>query len=463
VAVKTLRSANELLDLEVLPHATKEALKSHVRRGVHVLHLLGHGDVETQKAQLGLFHLSHSESPTSDILTATELQGWIREAEIKPRLVVLAACHTGNPGPFGILGVATALLDVGVEAVVSMQTVLYTDQARDFTQAFYQALVDSYWVDDAVRAGRKALEAYQGPADAGTLIFSRSAGKKQSTRAVGRLHPVDFGTVVEDREARNVLYVPPWSVPALFLQAEGWLGLELPASPYTWSADGREMIYVGDGRLRFYMDKYPVTRGEYRKFAERTRRPIPKWKDVDWQALANSLGKYFDITDAIRDAWERHLPATRITIQDAQAYAAWAGKHLPTPEEWQQAALSGCSDQNVRYPWGNNLRDRVCNTHEARSHQLWSVVLSGEHFETCSAAGVCDIVGNASEWAQDEDGRTYVCGGSFKDYGEKCAVQALRLIKDRNLLGDSIGFRCAATLTEWMNVQEGPSRPKKED
>ena len=180
---------------------------------------------------------------------------------------------------------------------------------------------------------------------------------------------------------------------------------------------------------------------------------------MDHQALENLLTKYFNITDAIKKSWDPNLPATHITVEDALAYTVWAGKHLPTPEEWQQAALSGCSDKSMLYPWGNNLTERVCNTREGRYHQLWPVILSGERFDSCSAAGVCDVVGNASEWTQGEDGQTYVCGGSFKDYGEKCTVQTRRLISNLYLSGDGIGFRCAATLTEWMEAEKGKSEP----
>ena len=443
---QTVQSAIELVTLEVLPHATAGKLKSRVKQGLHVIHLLGHGDIETQ----GIFYLEEAEAPTSDILTGREFKDCIEEAAIKPKLVVLVACHSGNPSFYGILGLVTRLLDAGVETVVSMQTALYTDEARDFSQAFYHALVESYSVDDAVRAGRRALQAYQSPADAGKFIRSGSAGERETQEPVGRWRPVSFTTLVDGVEIQNSLSLPAWSVPTLFLQGEGWLGPELPASPYAWPADHKEMIYVEEGR--FYMDKYPVTREQYRSFASDTGRPIPRWKKVDEQALRNLLDRYFHVTEAIGESWEPNLPATNVTTEDALAYAAWAGKHLPTPAEWQQAALSGCSDKRMLYPWGNDLAERVCNTREGRSHQLWPVILSGERFDTCSAAGVCDVVGNASEWTPGEDGQTYVCGGSFKDYGEKCTVQTCRLITNPHLSGDSIGFRCAANLIEWKDA-----------
>jgi formylglycine-generating enzyme required for sulfatase activity len=94
----------------------------------------------------------------------------------------------------------------------------------------------------------------------------------------------------------------------------------------------------------------------------------------------------------------------------------------------------------------------VSNTREARTHQLWPVILSGEYFKSGNEAGVCDIVGNASEWTQDKGGQTYICGGSFKDWPKQCSVKTLRSIMDQYFSSESLGFRCAASLTEWMNV-----------
>ena len=397
----------------------------------------------------GLFFLEEGETATSDILTAREFRDWIKELAVKPKLIVLTACHTGNPGVYGILGLATRLLDAGVEAVVSMQTALYTDEARDFTQAFYQALVTSFCVDDAVSAGRQALRKYQSATDVNKLIHSSLEHTVETDLALSRWRPVSFTTLMNSKEIHNTLSLPAWSVPTLFLQGEGWLGLELPKSPFCWPVDNKAMIYVEEGR--FYVDKFPVTREEYRKFATETNRPIPVWERVGESLLEGLFGRYFELTDAIKKSWEPNLPATGVTLEDAKAYAAWARKHLPTPNEWQEAALSGCSDKTTYYPWGNTLTERVCNTREARFNQLWPVTLS-EQFGNCSKTNVCDIVGNASEWTQDENRQVYLCGGSFKDWGEKCTVKTRRLITTSNLAGDSIGFRCAASLTEWRNI-----------
>ncbi len=83
----------------------------------------------------------------------------------------------------------------------------------------------------------------------------------------------------------------------------------------------------------FYMDKTPVSNLEYKQFCEAAKHPTPThWKDGQFHENAADL------------------PVVNISIEDAQAYAQWTGKELPTEVEWEKACrgAKGCL-----YSWGD--------------------------------------------------------------------------------------------------------------
>ena len=89
----------------------------------------------------------------------------------------------------------------------------------------------------------------------------------------------------------------------------------------------------------FYIDKFPVTNAEFKKFVDASHyHPkddlnfLKDWKD----------GTY-------PEGWD-NKPVTWVSIEDAREYAKWTGKRLPHEWEWQYAAQG---NDNRLYPWGN--------------------------------------------------------------------------------------------------------------
>ena len=150
---------------------------------------------------------------------------------------------------------------------------------------------------------------------------------------------------------------------------------------------------------RFAMDLTPVTNAQFAAFlqAAKYRPKHPENFLKHWTHHAPPAGR------------EDH-PAVYVDLEDARAYARWAGKRLPTEEEWQYAAQGPAA---LKYPWGNDLSAGRCNGGETGGTTPARQFPNGR-----SPFGVYDLCGNVWEWTESErtDGRTRFCllkGGSF--------------------------------------------------
>lgn len=129
----------------------------------------------------------------------------------------------------------------------------------------------------------------------------------------------------------------------------------------------------------FYIDLYETTCEEYDKFIRATgHAPPASWKK----------GKYPE--GAARQ------PVTGVDWDDANAYAAWSGKRLPTEEEWEFAARG--SDGRL-YPWGNEWKSEAAN---ADTSSQGGMVEIGKQAAGKAAYGSFDMAGNAWEWTASD-------------------------------------------------------------
>lgn len=153
---------------------------------------------------------------------------------------------------------------------------------------------------------------------------------------------------------------------------------------YVFEVDGSVMVGIPahENGPAFLIDKFEVTNSQYRRFCESTGRVYPK--------------------DPANPAWRHYYflprpnhPVDRVNWFDANEYALWTGKSLPTAAEWRRAATHGGTPLWQDAPPGA----LVANTLEGRRG---GPEKTGMFPADESPSGVRDLAGNIDEWVLDE-------------------------------------------------------------
>jgi formylglycine-generating enzyme required for sulfatase activity len=152
----------------------------------------------------------------------------------------------------------------------------------------------------------------------------------------------------------------------------------------------------------FFIDKYPVTNADFKKFLDATH-----YAPRD----AHNFLKHW--TNGTFAAGAGNKPVVWVSIEDARAYAKWAGKRLPHEWEWQYAAQG--SDGRL-YPWGNEWKSDVVPA-PVKGRALGEPADVNAHAAGASPFGVMDMTGNVWQWTdeyEDEHTRAAILrGGSY--------------------------------------------------
>lgn len=145
----------------------------------------------------------------------------------------------------------------------------------------------------------------------------------------------------------------------------------------------------------YLIDKYPVTNAEYKKFIESggyVKREY--WSDSGWEYISQTKPHENSGLDSIVNG-EPDCPVVNVSWYEAEAFAQWTGKRLPTEAEWEKAARG--SDGRM-YPWGNEFDKEMLNSAEARVERPTSVT---KYPNGKSVHGCFDMAGNVWEWTAD--------------------------------------------------------------
>jgi gamma-glutamyl hercynylcysteine S-oxide synthase len=210
---------------------------------------------------------------------------------------------------------------------------------------------------------------------------------------------------------------------------------------YPWENSARRFHNHPMQISSFWIDKYPVTNAQFKKFLDATHyHPKDDLNFLrDW-----SNGSY-------PTGWD-NKPVTWISLEDARAYASWAGKRLPHEWEWQYAAQG---TDGRTYPWGSEWNPGAVPVPD-KSRTMRGPDAVDAHPKGASPFGVMDLVGNVWQWTEEfQDDHTVggiLRGGSY--YQPQGSIwyfpQAYKLNQHGKLLmmspsmdrSGALGFRC---------------------
>ncbi|MBI2424749.1 MAG: SUMF1/EgtB/PvdO family nonheme iron enzyme [Candidatus Hydrogenedentes bacterium] len=207
--------------------------------------------------------------------------------------------------------------------------------------------------------------------------------------------------------------------------------------------DSQGMVFIPRGSVLiegapvevdpFFMDATEVTVRDFAAFVERA--------PEGWPLPENAT--------AIMEA-DQDFPMCNVAYFDAQAYAAWRGKQLPTAAQWARAAY-GAEGDTAAFPWGDQYEPGRCNDAN-NGGQLVKVKSFPQ--DDLSGYGCFDMAGNVSEWTRSIVGgaadaaapwfgdELVVCGGNYSVAGMPMNENLSQLYQSRYAGNAGTGFRC---------------------
>ncbi|MFL6133182.1 MAG: ergothioneine biosynthesis protein EgtB [Nocardioidaceae bacterium] len=238
----------------------------------------------------------------------------------------------------------------------------------------------------------------------------------------------------------------------------------IPAGPFvmgtssdSWALDNERPAHEVE-LPAFFIDTVPVSNAAYRAFVEAGGYDDERlWDPAGWQWRCQS-GKrspafwFRDGSTWLRRRFARveplpdGEPVQHVCWYEADAYARWAGRRLPTEAEWEKAASWDASTRTKRrFPWGNEApTDRHANLGQTR----YRPAPAGSFPGGAAPSGALQMIGDVWEWTSTEfTGYPGFRSFPYKEYSEVFFDDGYKVLRGGSWATDPLA--CRTTFRNW--------------
>lgn len=317
-----------------------------------------------------------------------------------------------------------------VQHFLNVATPVFT-RYDDLIQVFRQQQRDLRYARDTINRYRRILSCCEG------MITAMEAGEWLQVVEMGETVAELMPTLSLTRGLLDQAYkMLGWTDNRLTWRQDHKVMVRIPPSDFCFGQT-QTKIFVAE----FWIDRTLVTNAEYKRFIDATPDyPVPFAEDkssrpYNWNRKRRTY-----------PTGRANYPVTLVSWRDALAYAKWAGKRLPTEEEWELAALGS---DGREFPWGNQPPSpEKCNFFSRGPTPVATYSPEGD-----SPFGCADMCGNMWEWTTSKKTGTgrVLRGGAWNSMPQQISAvipfnSALNFAPD--ILLNYVGIRCAVSLDD---------------
>ncbi|MEV0810980.1 ergothioneine biosynthesis protein EgtB [Micromonospora sp. NPDC050200] len=238
----------------------------------------------------------------------------------------------------------------------------------------------------------------------------------------------------------------------------------VPAGPFTmgtstdpWALDNERPAHTVE-LPAYAIDAAPVTNGRYREFIADGGYDDPRWwsgpgwrhrteaglrAPMHWRPDGDGWAyRRFGRWSPVRD----DEPVVHVCWYEAEAFAAWAGRRLPTEAEWEKAARwDPATGRSRRYPWGDE--DPTGEHANLGQRHLWPAPV-GAYPAGASPLGVHQLIGDVWEWTSSTfRGHPGFVAFPYREYSEVFFGDGYRVLRGGSFGTDRAA--CRGTFRNW--------------